>query len=292
MARSEQLIAKIVKAERDWHKRQCRSLQASATRSLNKCFEEGSLGALRVSTAHLGYLAMCFGCKGCLDLIDGKKTAWPNLSLSGAYKLNELRLSCILWKNTGNWIGIKNDLAKIASAWCFSIANQLPKWLEFLAEFLNEADRNEHMIATKDWDECHFEQFVWRLAQIVVGADVSEFAASPSLGIYSDIFKAWNNPEAMAPAIASICDFHCKRMVDKGSGKYAEFDRHPFILIPWEVIAVQTIRQSKSLDTRFPDHPLLAHLPSFKPCCELPNDDRLYGVNELRRKQYMTLNGF
>jgi hypothetical protein len=94
-----------------------------------------------------------------------------------------------------------------------------------------------------------------------------------------------------AQAIEAVCDYHCENMEDKGGDDDwdPEFDLPPFDLIPWEILAIRQVRSRLGLATPEPKHPLLEYVSSFVAQNELPADDRISAVEDLREKLGMTV---
>lgn len=139
------------------------------------------------------------------------------------------------------------------------------------------------------WDQRKFEPFALRLAQIDASNGAIMPMASDSWGVYFDVLANWNSTEPLARSLEAACDYHCKNMEDNRNDWEPEFDDSPFDLIPWEILAVYQVRNRLALVTPEIKHPLLAHVSSFVPRNELPIDERITAVEQLRESLGMTV---
>ncbi len=289
MINAKRRIDRIVKLHREWLQDSAPGLLDRTDRRLTENLTEASLPALRSTDSLLSRFATYFGTKGVVELIDERAGAWDAAYLSCMFHLHQLRLGFALWSRLADEPGI--SLTKVACALCFSLANGLSEWTRLFADIISQAEWNDQMVKRPYWQERKFEPFALRLAQIAASNGEIAPAPSDSLGVYSDLIAHWNSPDALAAAMEQICDYHCEHMDDTGSnGDWdPEFAHPPFDLIPWEILAIQQVRQRQGLATPEVKHPLLAHVATFVPRNELPVDDRIRAVERLRESLSMTI---
>ncbi len=291
MINAKRRIDRLVKLHREWLRDSGTEILEHTTQRIENNLSEASLPALRTMKSSLRSFALYYGTKGVIGLVDGAPDAWDDVYLSGTCHLHGLRLRFALWTRLGDESGFTLTINEVACALCLSLANGLPEWTRLFADMLNQAEWNDQMVKRLYWQERKFEPFALRLSQIAASNGEIVPAASDSMGVYSDLLAHWNSPDALAAAIEEICDYHCENMEDTGSNDDwdPEFDHPPFDLIPWEILAIQQVRQRQGLATPEVKHPLLAHVATFVPRNELPVDERIRAVERLRESLSMTI---
>jgi hypothetical protein len=94
-----------------------------------------------------------------------------------------------------------------------------------------------------------------------------------SLGVYRDVLAAWNDPDALADALARACDHHCRRARGAPSAEGMEFYWFPHSVFAPEVLAVLRVRDVLGLTTPALEHPLLANPLARPPAAIVPAVD-------------------
>ncbi len=75
-----------------------------------------------------------------------------------------------------------------------------------------------------------------------------------NLGVYRQLFDAWNAPERLPAALEMCCDYHLMRTGESG---YQEFNWEPYNIFPVEILAVHRLRELQGLPTPTIAHPLM-----------------------------------
>jgi hypothetical protein len=86
--------------------------------------------------------------------------------------------------------------------------------------------------------------------------------------------------------MGAYCDYHCENMDDTGGEWDPEFDHAPFDLIPWEILAVQQVRQRTGLSM-----PKFTHALAVPPVMQIKTpshveDEYLPRIEQLFRQYF------
>ena len=287
MSNSERQIKKLVKEHQKWLQETAPGLLERAVRRLNDNLSEASLPSPPFYRLIVKPIRPMLRDKRSGQLVAQESNAWDDIYLGAAFHLHQLRLKFALWTRLAD--EPNPTLPKVACALCFALANGMTQWARLLSDILGQAEWNDQMVPRVYWDERKFEPFALRLAQIDVSNGANMPKTSDSWGVYSDLLANWNSPELFAQALEAACDYHCKNMEDKSNDWEPEFDDSPFDLIPWEILAIYQVRNRLGLATPDIKHPLLAHVANFVPRNELPVDQRIIAVEQLRESLSMTV---
>jgi len=105
------------------------------------------------------------------------------------------------------------------------------------------------------------------------------------IGVYQAVIDSWEEVEALGPALASICQYHCDKTFADPDG-FPEFEWYPYNVYPVEFQAIRRIRQDQGRAMPEVNHPLLdsalARHPAVTPVA--PADDLLDRVTLHSRK--------
>ncbi|MCA8918719.1 MAG: hypothetical protein KDB32_06540, partial [Planctomycetes bacterium] len=101
--------------------------------------------------------------------------------------------------------------------------------------------------------ESVFEPFVLGCIDRAQG---SGLVVSGFKGVYSDVLQAWDDDARLAKALLNVCDYHCSNISDNRRGRYAEFTKPPFDLLPCELMLVNRLRKDTGRAPLEFSHPL------------------------------------
>lgn len=217
---------------------------------------DGSLQALRNISSNLGGLATFHGVHGVVSLLDGNPSGWQQVHQSCLLHLWALKIESALFQRMADSASLTLFVPRVACSLCYSISCGLEDWRQTQANLLSMMGSDMNMVAADYWQERRFEPFMIRLNEIFEG-NTPALRSGDSFGVYSDILSHWNNEASLAEALIRTCDYHCENIDDTGDWD-PEFDHAPFDLIPWEILAIQHVRQRCGLSMPKFTHALAA----------------------------------
>jgi hypothetical protein len=202
-----------------------------------------------------GLIALC----DCLIHEGWKRihTAWLYESMALRFRISEFRKGRVL----GPFRPLKSlTLETNASALCLAYALVVRR--QFEMEFFGDAVRmmimDNDAVPESHWEYHSVPSFMVQLLALLRRERLDgSRATGRDLGAYQAIIDAWNEPSALGEALYNACDFHCQRIEDNSDEFFAEFRDPPFDLVPAEILAVYSVRNSLGLDTPSVEHPLL-----------------------------------
>src|SRR5438128_125786 len=200
---------------------------------------------------------------GQIALLDGSVSGWTEIHRAWLYRALALRVRISLFQK-GRVLGEFRPLKSLeteASDSALCLAYALVVRREFEVNFFGDAVRvmlmDKDVVREAYWEQHNVESFSLQLLALSrresldVGKDLRR-----GLGVYQPIVDAWTQPSSLANAIQAACDFHCQRIEDKSDKFAAEFRSPPFDLVPAEILAVYSVRETLGLDTPRVVHPL------------------------------------
>lgn len=218
-----------------------------------------------LNLAHsLGSLAIWYGTRGNVALLDGDAAGWKEIHRSWLYLSIALRLRISVFQR-GRVLGQFRPLKSLeteagSSALCLAYALVFRR--EFETKYFGDVVRvmllDKDVVRKAYWEHHSVVPFSVQLLALSRGEklDVSK-EWNLRLGVYQNIVDAWNEPSSLERAIETICDFHCQRIEDKSAGFFPEFRSPPFDLVPAEVLAINSVRRALGLNVPNVEHPLL-----------------------------------
>lgn len=223
---------------------------------------DGSLLSLVNVSDSLGMLASYYGADGAVRVADGDETGWEEVGRSIAYGCWALRIKAQAFsraaflKTVRNTPSLTNQASKAACLLAACVVGKRDDLAAPVAETLRWMSSTNGALTAGYWARRQFEPFMlWLYGTLKPG---SAFAApAPQPGIYARIVDAWASADELASAMSRAADYHCSRMDDRRDD-FAEFADSPFDLVPFEILAVRTVRNSLRLETRPISHDLLS----------------------------------
>lgn len=279
MARRKNPIDRLIQLHRRWIAEAGDDVREYASNRIDAGLSDGSLQALRNISSNLGGLATYYGTHGVISLIDNNPSGWQQVHHSCLLHLWVLKIESALFQRLADSSSLTLFVPRVACTVCYSIACGLGDWRQTQANLLSMMASDTNMVTADYWQERHFEPFVIRLNQILEG-DTPDLRNGDSFGVYTDILSHWNNEGSLADALLRACDYHCENMDDTGDWD-PEFDHAPLDLIPWEILAIQQVRQHTGMSMPRFNHALAA--PSVMQV-QMPShiqDEFLPGVDQL-----------
>jgi hypothetical protein len=254
--KSQRLIERLVKLHRRWIQDTGEDVRHYAASSINRGLSDGSIHSLRNISSNLGGMATYWGVHGVVSLTDGNPSGWQQVHHSCLLHLWVLKIESALFQRLADSSSLTLFVPRVACTLCYSIACGLRDWRQKQANLLSMMASDTNMATADYWQERRFEPFMIRLNQILEG-DTPALRSGDSFGVYTDILSHWNNEGSLAEALIRACDYHCENMDDTGDWD-PEFDHAPFDLIPWEILAIQQVRQHNGLSMPRFTHALAA----------------------------------
>lgn len=228
---------------------------------LRQDLDDGSAQALANVGDSLGFLAVFYGTRGAVAAIEQDAGAWRDISRSVNYRYFKVKLAVQLYSRTAFLQGVMGggpsltlEASSAASLLCAAIAagregmrkdmHQALAWMWSTPKVLDEGY----------WKRRHFEPFaLWLSSKLEPSAQ----PVAADFGPYKGVVESWQKPQDLAAAVATVCDYHCRNMDDRGGDWNPEFKNVPFDLLPFEAHAIRAVREQLGLETPPMDHPLL-----------------------------------
>jgi hypothetical protein len=212
----------------------------------------------------LNRLASWHGVAGQLALLDGGCSGWVEIHRSWLYRALSLRMQISVFQRgrvLGQFRPVKG-LETVASASALCLAYAMVVCRDHETRSFGDAVRRMLMdrdVVREDyWRDHPLGPFTiqllafYRHESLDVRRDIGR-----GFGVYQGIVDAWNEPSALAKAIAHACELHCEQIGDTSGDYVADFRSPPFDLVPAEILATYSVRQTLGLETPSVDHPLL-----------------------------------
>ena len=256
MATSNKSINRLTKLHRRWLRESAQDVYVQSCESLDVDLADGSLHCLRDISSSLQSMATFHGIQGVISLIDENPSGWQQVHQSCLLHLWVIKIETALFERLADSSSLTLFVPRVACALCYSIVCGLDDWRQSLANLLSMMASNGNMVTMEYWQERRFEPFVIRLNQLLDG-DATALSSGESLGAYADILSSWSNASSFSEALIRAMDYHCENIDDTGDWD-PEFDHAPFDLIPWEVLAIQKVRQYGGLSMPNVSHALAA----------------------------------
>lgn len=256
MATFKRPVDRLTKLHRRWLRETAQDVYSQSCEWLNADLADGSMYCLRNISSSLQSLATFHGIHGVISLIDENPSGWQQVHHSCLLHLWVLKIESALFQRLADSSSLTLFVPRVACTLCYSIACGIGDWRQTQANLLSMMASDTNMVTADYWQERRFEPFMIRLNQILEG-DTPALRSDDSFGVYTDILSHWNNEGSLAEALIRACDYHCENMDDTGDWD-PEFDHAPFDLIPWEILAIQQVRQHNGLSMPRLTHALAA----------------------------------
>lgn len=285
--------AKAVKAtiqsRRTWVDKNYDFVHGRGRRSLEEGFESGDFyGILDVSDS-LRRLATSYANRGLVEILDGNPAAWAEIHKAVTYRywFLKIRLKACLFGSPGGPEGkdavtLGNDIPRAGCLLCYSIVTANQEIRSCAKDALLTMEIVPGAVNEELWRMRVFEPFALQLLKRLEAFELPQPLQDRDLGVYGSVFENWETTDALASSISDICDYHCRNLEDTYGDWDPEFDESPFDLVPWEVLAIQVVREKSGLTTPTVDHPLLA-----TPLCAVKPPDKPYMDETLERVSEM-----
>lgn len=238
-------------------------------------------GDMRVFYGELECIALWEAVHGTVLVSEGNPTGWSHICASVKYdgwKVRILAWLCERGEDAASRLALNHTCRCLAS----SVALHQDAFAHWCGLRLINCIETGNDVFPK-WDLTPFEPFMVKLYALWRGRnlDVRRPHICP-LGVYQQVFDAWNSEQAFAAALRAICDYHCARTDQLGDN---EFQWGVYNVFPAEVLALQRIRKELGLPQVTIDHPLLDNPLVRLPEEITPVDDELMkrAITWLRR---------
>ena len=276
-------ITKQVSYEKNWVDHNFVKMTSQAIFSLRNRLKIGDQDNLSMMQGELGTLAVSYGYRGMVTIINNDESGWIDIYKSSNYHMLMLRI-CILniFQRKGHFT---YDLIDISNLLCVSIVYELRDEEEFFAKSYQRILSTPDAIHRPDlfWNKRFFEPFVYKLYSLFGTDLLKSNLVKDDLGIYTDIITYWKTPDKFVSILPGLCDYHCMNMFDNGGKWKPEFAFTPCELIPFEILAIIKLRDRHGLSTPKFSHPLTDNLPGnlYPEKYDLSDDDNLRQIRLL-----------
>ncbi|MBM4068781.1 MAG: WGR domain-containing protein [Planctomycetes bacterium] len=192
--------------------------------------------------------------EGVTSVLQGRPEGWPRIHLALQYEVWSIHLQ--------RHMGKRQEIDQIpdhggrllALAWSLGDLS-IVRWL------------GEAMLKHPEHFSWHFtplEPYLLQLYALWKNIEIN-WANYPKakLGVYQQIFSAWEDPAKLSVALEMCCDYHLLRTGESG---YQEFSWSPYDIFPVEILAVHRVRELLGLPT-----PMIAHALMDSPLGKLPS---------------------
>lgn len=283
-SKSQKQIERLVIQHRRWIQDNGEDVRQYSEGNINRGILENSIHSLRGIASGLRMLATYKGTHGVVAIIDGNQSGWQQVHHSCLLYLWSFRIENSIYKRLPDSVGLTLLGPQVACVLCYTIACRSAQWRGTMANVLEELAEDAKQVMTDYWQERRFEPFVLRLNQIMDG-DTLSTKRDEDFGVYSDILLHWKNEKSLSEALVHACDYHCDNMDDIGDWD-PEFDHPPFDLIPWDILAIQQVRQHNDLFMPSLSHPLTSPSVMQVQISNQIQDEFLPGVEQLYRQYF------
>ena len=263
--KSQKVLEKQKHSHREWLKGEASSeMKTTDLNCIEEDLESDAPGAWQNIADSLGRLGTWHAVTGLVVLTNGNTAGWSDVHRAWLYKVTALRIRISTFQKgrvLGRFRPVESlELEASPSALCLAYAMMFAREFEttLFEETLRVMTIDKSVVPDAYWRYHSLEPFMVRLFAMSQRREPPPSEHSgPALGCYQAIFDSWNQPNELAEAIHSACEFHCQRIGDKSEKFAAEFRNPPFDLIPAEILAIYSVRQALGLHTPRIDHPLL-----------------------------------
>ncbi|MBL8824352.1 MAG: hypothetical protein JNJ77_17325 [Planctomycetia bacterium] len=240
-SKSQKQIERLVMHHRRWIQETGEDVRQYSEKTISNGIQENSIHSFRGIASGLRMLATYKGTHGVVSIIDGNQSGWQQVHHSCLLYLWSFKIENAIYRRLADSVGLTLLGAQVACMACYTIVCGSGHWRDIMAHVLTELAEDAKTTMKDYWQERRFEPFVIRLNEILNG-ETPIVNRDEDFGVFTDILLHWNNERSLSEALVRACDYHCENMDDTGD-RDPEFDHAPFDLIPWEILAIQQVRQ-------------------------------------------------
>lgn len=235
---------------------------------------------LRVFARTLERFAVWEAVYGAVLVSEGNQVGWSHIGASVEYDGWRLRLQVGLCERDQGAPVFVGDACRCLAAAIALRRDALAHWCGL--RLVKSVETGDEVFL--GWQHTPFEPFLVKLYALWRGQNLD--VRRPGicrLGVYQQVFDAWDDEPAFAAAVRGICDYHCARTT--GSRLDHEFQWGIYDVFPGEVLALQRIRRELGMPQVTVEHPLLDNPLAHPPEEIVPVEDELMerGIGWLRR---------
>jgi hypothetical protein len=248
-------IDTIIQYHREWLEKNGERILGRDSQYLREDIEDGTPQAFQQIPDSLDGLGTYFGILGTVELLDGQKSGWSNISNAIDFRGWGLKLRAeSFFRDLGvRQVNLTNYVSRAGCLICVS-----EKWRGMAEGILRRIDESDNAVDQGYWNLRRFEPFVLECCKIRDGESVSRKLDAP----YDNVIRSWGDEVALGSALESVCEYHCENMDDVGGDWDPEFKHSPFDLLPCEVMFVNDIRERLGLSLPTVSHRLVSLLDS------------------------------
>ena len=253
---------------------------------LDEDLGKGTLKGLGRAAITLEVMAVYYGRKGMIRVLDGDRAGWEEIQKGVAYHFWRLKIRAQRFFKTAllqPTLAVKSldlEVASTGCLFCYYLASGSEVGQRYTIDVLKGIATVPGAVNERYWETRIFEPFVLRLNQKQETFELPDSLEQRDLGRYAKVLEHWNDPDRLAEVIFGLCDYHCRNMEDFGGDWRPEFDDPPFNLVPCEIVAIYALRGKLGLVTPRVEHPLL-----LTPLSEIPRETEPYVDDILARVQ-------
>lgn len=245
------IIDTIIEYHREWLKKNGERILERDSQYLLEDIRDGTPQAFQQIPDSLDGLGTYFGIRGTVELLDGLKSGWRNISNAIDFRGWGLRIRAeSFFRDLGvRPVNLTNYVSRAGCLICVS-----EKWRGEAESILRRVDESNNIVDEGYWNSRRFEPFVLECCKIRDGESVSRKLDAP----YDSVIRSWDDDLALASALQAVCEYHCENMDDVGGDWDPEFKHSPFDLLPCEVLFVNHVRERLGMSLPKVSHRLMS----------------------------------
>jgi hypothetical protein len=262
---SARLIAKQAREHRKWLPERGQEVRAATLESIQHALEDHGPSASSLLSNALASLGLFHGTRGVVALMDGRDSGWSDVA--GA-------IECYLWcarldirshyarsaaQRTTGMANLRHTLTPAVVLLAYFVAVDQKQREQSLWSLLQRPLTDPHPRMRQWWAERHFEPFFVNVFAQARGIPAPLDLSQCKLHVYGKVMDDWADEKKLAKSLERACEYHCRRMSHTRSWT-AEFNRTPLDLLPIEIFAINSLRNSMGLAPVEVDHPLMRQI--------------------------------
>lgn len=248
-------IAKALKTHRHWLANTGNNNLSMFENSLSLSLDKSQERVLPSTANGLSGIATFYAIRGIVRTFDGDaEGGLDDFRKSLCYRGWSVRVSVeTFFRTTARRLDLTNDTADLACLACVS-----KEWSDYAVSALRRIDECPTATVAGHWESRRLEHFVLDVCDLERGQLASRVTLENEP--YRPVISAWQNTDALRPALENACDYHCRNIEDRGQDWNPEFKWPPFDLLPCEWMLVSHVRKRLGLPMPDVTHPLISAL--------------------------------
>ena len=255
-------INHLIEDEKNWVVNGADSVYKISIKDINNILDKNSTEGFYSLSSDFESLSHVYSSRGIVSILNDIVIGWHEIFKSILYEYKYIEF--LFFKtffdiDTFAYSMSVDDRFFIESANLLSalIVYEMDDMLQILATRIQILYQLPQLVPKEFRNKRNYEPFIFKLYALYGTEKLDPTVVRYNLGIYSDVFIYWDDPDQLATVLIKLCDYHCTKMYYDGGFRVPEFYQSPFCLIPFDILAIYKLRDRLGLPTPRINHPLM-----------------------------------